>query len=74
MGSNDFKVDEPSQKAVAVDPFDVEKVSAAAIKENVEITGGLTTHHHADHSGGNEVRVLTFFKQFSYKGIGIREL
>jgi hydroxyacylglutathione hydrolase len=49
-------VDEPSQKAVAVDPYDVDKVSAAVEKEGVTIVGGITTHHHHDHSGGNEVR------------------
>jgi hydroxyacylglutathione hydrolase len=41
-----------------VDPFDVEKVSAAANKEGVQIIGGLTTHHHLDHSGGNKVRLF----------------
>ncbi|KZS99151.1 Metallo-hydrolase/oxidoreductase [Sistotremastrum niveocremeum HHB9708] len=47
-------IDEPSATAVAVDPFDVSKVAAAAEKEQVKVTGAITTHHHADHSGGNQ--------------------
>lgn len=53
-------IDEPSNKAVAVDPYDVEKVSAAASKEGVQIIGGLTTHHHHDHSGGNKAFISKF--------------
>jgi len=53
-------IDEPSNKAVAVDPYDVEKVSSAASKEGVRIIGGLTTHHHYDHSGGNKDFVSKF--------------
>lgn len=48
-------VDEASNKAAAVDPYDVPKVQAAADKAGVEIVAGITTHHHHDHSGGNEV-------------------
>jgi len=47
-------IDEPSKKAVAIDPYDVNKVSAAASHEGVQIVGGLTTHHHHDHAGGNK--------------------
>ncbi|KAG9226075.1 hypothetical protein CCMSSC00406_0008737 [Pleurotus cornucopiae] len=47
-------IDEPSNKAAAVDPYDVPKVKAAADKLGVEIVAGITTHHHFDHSGGNE--------------------
>ncbi|KAL0947374.1 hypothetical protein HGRIS_013490 [Hohenbuehelia grisea] len=50
-------IDEPSQKAAAVDPYDVSKVKAAADKLGVQIVAGITTHHHHDHSGGNEVRL-----------------
>jgi len=53
-------VDEPSQKAVAVDPYDVTKVAAAVEKEGVTIIGGITTHHHQDHSGGNEAFVAKY--------------
>lgn len=52
-------IDEPSGTAVAVDPFDVPKVSAAAEKEKVTVTGAITTHHHADHSGGNQASLLS---------------
>jgi hydroxyacylglutathione hydrolase len=46
-------VDDKAGKAAAVDPFDVGKVKAAAEKLGVEITSAITTHHHFDHSGGN---------------------
>ncbi|THV07884.1 Metallo-hydrolase/oxidoreductase [Dendrothele bispora CBS 962.96] len=47
-------IDESTNKATAVDPYDVEKVSAAVDKLGVQIIAGLTTHHHHDHSGGNK--------------------
>ncbi|CDU23213.1 related to GLO4-glyoxalase II (hydroxyacylglutathione hydrolase) [Sporisorium scitamineum] len=43
--------------AVFVDPYDVAAVSGAAEKLGIErekVVGLLTTHHHFDHSGGNE--------------------
>lgn len=46
-------VDEPSNKAAAVDPFDVSKVASAAERLGVSIVAAITTHHHLDHSGGN---------------------
>ncbi|KAF5330412.1 hypothetical protein D9619_005853 [Psilocybe cf. subviscida] len=46
-------IDEPSNKAAAVDPYDVPKVVAAAETHGVEIIAAITTHHHFDHSGGN---------------------
>lgn len=51
-------IDPPTSKAAVVDPFDVPKVLAAAKKEGVDIIACLTTHHHFDHSGGNQVRIL----------------
>lgn len=48
-------IDDNANKALAVDAYDVPKVKAAAQKEGVELVGKLTTHHHHDHSGGNEV-------------------
>ncbi|KAF9567611.1 Metallo-hydrolase/oxidoreductase [Agrocybe pediades] len=47
-------IDESTNKAAAVDPYDVPKVTAAAKELGVEIVAGITTHHHFDHSGGNE--------------------
>ena len=49
-------IDDTTGKAAAVDPYDVPKVQAAAAKAGVQIVAGITTHHHFDHSGGNEVR------------------
>lgn len=53
-------IDELSQKAVAVDPYDVSKVAKAVEDEGVQIVGGLTTHHHHDHSGGNQAFVSEY--------------
>lgn len=54
-------VDEKTNKAAAVDVYDVPKVKAAAQDAGVQIVAGLTTHHHHDHSGGNQVcRHLNF--------------
>jgi len=46
-------IDEATNKAAVLDPFDVGKVDRAAQKEGVEVESVLTTHHHHDHSGGN---------------------
>lgn len=43
--------------AVFVDPYDVSAVESAATKLGIskdKVVGLLTTHHHFDHSGGNE--------------------
>lgn len=48
-------VDDRANKAAAVDPYDVPKVQAAADRLGVSIVAAITTHHHNDHSGGNEV-------------------
>ena len=48
-------IDEPSNKAAAVDVFDVAKVAEKATELGVELVAALTTHHHFDHSGGNKV-------------------
>ncbi|KAF9001922.1 Metallo-hydrolase/oxidoreductase [Cyathus striatus] len=47
-------IDESSNQAAAVDPYDVPKVSAAANSLGVTIVAGIATHHHFDHSGGNK--------------------
>lgn len=49
-------IDEKSKKAVAVDPYDVSKITSSAQGLGVEIVACITTHHHDDHSGGNHVR------------------
>lgn len=48
-------IDDASNKAAAVDPYNVDKVREAADKAGVDIVAAITTHHHFDHSGGNQV-------------------
>ncbi|XP_065846835.1 hydroxyacylglutathione hydrolase, mitochondrial-like [Oscarella lobularis] len=47
-------IDEKTHKAAAIDPVEPENIISAAKEEGVEIGTVLTTHHHWDHSGGNE--------------------
>jgi len=61
-------IDEPSNKAAAVDPYDVSKVTAAAQAHGVEIVAGITTHHHFDHSGGNKEFASTYPDALIYGG------
>lgn len=51
-------IDEPSNEAAIVDPFDVPKVTSVANSLGVSVVACITTHHHLDHSGGNKVLVL----------------
>ncbi|KAK8858538.1 hydroxyacylglutathione hydrolase [Kwoniella newhampshirensis] len=46
-------IDETSNQAAVVDPYDAPKISKAVKDNGVEVTTLLTTHHHDDHSGGN---------------------
>ena len=48
-------IDESTNTAAAVDPYDVPKVAAAAAEHGVKIVAGITSHLHVDHSGGNKV-------------------
>jgi len=48
-------VDEKSKKAAAIDPYDLPKVASSAEGLGVEIVACITTHHHDDHSGGNQL-------------------
>ena len=59
-------IDDKVNKALAVDAFDVSKVQEAAKKEGVELVGKLTTHHHFDHSGGNEVCPQLLYSQMHH--------
>ncbi|XP_066293295.1 hydroxyacylglutathione hydrolase, mitochondrial-like isoform X1 [Branchiostoma lanceolatum] len=47
-------VDEATKEAAIVDPVEPDKIVAAVKKEGIKLTTVLTTHHHWDHSGGNE--------------------
>nr|KAJ3412750.1 hypothetical protein HK105_002265 [Polyrhizophydium stewartii] len=47
-------VDTATREAAAVDPAEPDKVLRAAQEHGVKLTTLLTTHHHADHAGGNE--------------------
>ncbi|KAF7359353.1 Lactamase-B domain-containing protein [Mycena sanguinolenta] len=61
-------VDEATKVAAAVDPYDVDKVTAAADSLGVQLVCALTTHHHHDHSGGNKVFATTFPDAVIYAG------
>ena len=63
-------IDQTSNKAVVVDPYNVPKVTKAARDAGAEIVGALTTHHHNDHSGGNEVS-RPFSVEYMTEGIEI---
>jgi len=53
-------VDKTSQQAFVVDPLEPETVIQEAKEQNVTLQGILTTHHHWDHSGGNEKLVQMY--------------
>ncbi len=53
-------VDDTVNEAAAVDPYIPAKVRAVAEQLGVKVVAGITTHHHNDHSGGNEVRFYRF--------------
>ncbi|KAJ7771736.1 beta-lactamase-like protein [Mycena metata] len=61
-------VDDATKSAAAVDPYDVEKVTAAADSLGVQIVAAITTHHHFDHSGGNKVFASTYPDAVIYAG------
>ena len=50
-------VDDTANEAAAVDPYTPSKVKEAADQLGVKVVAGITTHHHDDHSGGNQVRL-----------------
>ncbi|KAF8275248.1 hydroxyacylglutathione hydrolase [Lactarius quietus] len=51
-------VDDTVKEAAAVDPYTPSKVKAAAEQLGVKVVAGITTHHHNDHSGGNEAKLF----------------
>jgi hypothetical protein len=57
-------VDDTANEAAAVDPYTPSKVKEAADQLGVRVVAGLTTHHHHDHSGGNQVRSVPFLLFF----------
>jgi glyoxylase-like metal-dependent hydrolase (beta-lactamase superfamily II) len=50
-------IDDSTQQAAVVDPYDVPKVQSAAKDLGVTLMAAITTHHHFDHSGGNQVPI-----------------
>ncbi|KAH8088069.1 putative hydroxyacylglutathione hydrolase [Filobasidium floriforme] len=46
-------VDEVSNEAAVVDPYDWKKMLGLVKEKGVNVTTLITTHHHDDHSGGN---------------------
>jgi glyoxylase-like metal-dependent hydrolase (beta-lactamase superfamily II) len=53
-------VDDTANEAAAVDPYTPSKVKETADQLGVRVVAGLTTHHHHDHSGGNQVCSVPF--------------
>ncbi|KAJ2617128.1 Cytoplasmic glyoxalase II [Coemansia sp. RSA 1365] len=47
-------VDDKAMQATVVDPVEPEKVHSAVKETGMELKTMLTTHHHADHAGGNQ--------------------
>jgi hydroxyacylglutathione hydrolase len=57
------------KKAVFVDPFSVSACQAKAKELGVEeIVANITTHHHQDHSGGNQDFIKAYPKAKVYGG------
>ena len=48
-------IDDNANEAAAVDPYTPSKIKEAADQLGVKVVAGMTTHHHHDHSGGNQV-------------------
>ncbi|KAH9901253.1 hydroxyacylglutathione hydrolase [Cubamyces lactineus] len=65
-------IDDVSNTAAAVDPYDVPKVRAAADKAGVQIVAAITTHHHHDHSGGNQYQLLTHAIPYRHSYVDLR--
>ncbi|KAJ6606529.1 beta-lactamase-like protein [Mycena vulgaris] len=61
-------IDDATNVAAAVDPYDVDKITSAADSLGVQIVAAITTHHHNDHSGGNKVFASTYPDAVIYAG------
>lgn len=66
-------IDDATQTAAAFDTYDVAKVKSAAEKMGVTISANLTTHHHFDHSGGNEVSLFRLVMSHLLNGYGAQQ-
>lgn len=51
-------VDDVANEAAAVDPYTPSKVKEVADQFGVKVVAGITTHHHHDHSHGNQVSLV----------------
>lgn len=58
-----YLIIDSSNEAAVVDPYDASKISDAVKEQRVNVTNLITTHHHADHSGGNSKFVSTMLEQ-----------
>lgn len=47
-------VSEPTREAVVIDPSEAEPILRCVAEERVTLKAILNTHHHRDHTGGNE--------------------
>lgn len=52
-------IDTTQKFAIAIDPVEPKKIFDCLDKENVSLKAVLTTHHHLDHAGGNELLLET---------------
>jgi len=65
-------LDRPARQAAAVDPGDAGPVMQYLKRTNLRLTAILNTHHHSDHTGGNQELVRNFPDIPVYGGAGDR--
>lgn len=70
-----YLIIDSSNEAAVVDPYDASKISNAIKEQGVNVTSLITTHHHADHSGGNSkfVSIMIGHLLGSWKGARVGE-
>eukprot|EP00051_Salpingoeca_urceolata_P014174 m.179789 g.179789 ORF g.179789 m.179789 type:complete len:325 (-) comp18000_c0_seq7:1381-2355(-) len=74
LGQDNFAyliIDDKSHTAAVVDPADADAVKTALIAHKAKLTAILTTHRHADHSGGNHALLKAFPSTPVYGGLGV---